>query len=93
MRITIEDSDSKSLAAAAAAGFNNPSQPGATLTPIDAGAPAASLLQATTASAIADATDAGTPPESLVQALQNTSALNNSTSSRQSGDAGGAPTI
>lgn len=96
MRIIIEDTDPKVMTAAAAASFSNSTTPG-TMPPIDAGAPSASLMQTASTSATSEATDAGTPPESLVQALQNSSSINNATSNhstsvRQPGDAGAAPT-
>ncbi len=90
MRITIEDTDTKVMTAAAA--FSNSTTPSTTQQPIDAGAPSASLLQAATTAATAGATDAGTPPDALLQALQNSLSINDSTSSRQPGDAGVAPT-
>lgn len=92
MRIIIEDSDVKAAAASATAGVSSFSTPSSTINSIDAGPPAASLMQAASMDSNANASDAGGPPETLLQAIQGQKSMNDSGSSFQVTDAGGAPT-
>ena len=94
MRIIIEDSEPKAMAAAAGVGLTSTVMPGATMTPIDAGPPSATLMQAVSTAATANATDAGTPPEALTQALQSQNSVREGSTlfSATLNDAGGAPT-
>ena len=85
MRITIEDSDVRMAAAATTSATPSTAGPA-----IDAGPPAASLLQSLFSSATVEGNDAGAPSEFLMQALQGTSSMSYA---GETSNAGAAPVV
>lgn len=94
MRITIE-SEEKPTVAAAAVTATEPSQ----IESINAGPPAASLLQSVSVTGMPlaetsnfrEGTDAGAPPAALVQALQGVASSAENTAASEDSNAGSAP--
>ncbi|HEX4951036.1 MAG TPA: hypothetical protein VFZ34_30540 [Blastocatellia bacterium] len=84
MRITIEDSTVK---AAAVNAVGNQPTPSTATSAIDAGAPAAALLQANFPPAAADGINAGAPPAELVQILQSNSSMSYAGEASSAGEA------